>query len=881
MNDVRILTLSKQHYLDKYSSPLKTRFTCLGYYDGIDIERVEQNTDEEIAKKRSCLSVSELWYGAGMKTQKLEGGYSNQNIGMFRYVSNERIAAEEYWRKGNDLPFLAVGFLKLRDALKFNELGREFENLSIGGDKSKEAVCQIIAYCTYDNADLIILAKANDIASLWGVFKKIEYNEEVLYLHSIIGIEEEYLKECKENNSILDVWRGTRCFIHVDVAEINLQMVSAGNENTISSVYQSLQNWNQAPWQLKGYEDIYCGYIAGHANIGITIPNSDIATLLTLLLPNGFITHQNDAYNCGLYNIESSFLLQKQRFTEETQNKSEDSVFADKEAKQNCGCEHCWCKNLIMKYRALFDQEIIRNDAGMYSYYQALIKTLNTLDQYERFALSREIFDLIYPSFKMFDEKLEKILNYMKENRNYTLLESVKTSLCEYIEYINSIVYHTIHTDQVYLMIPGYSGTSFSIPIKMNLFYQWFVGAVAEILNDNNRKFAFIITPVMETKPQTKMIEPWHVDSNRLICIKLSQRSLFFPRNLMIILTHELGHYIGKEMRCRKERLTYIFRTMTYFLVEAICPEDFQNQKDPDPKKEKICKALRESMRDMLRKKISQSLKEEIANEKWKQGYHAGDISQQICEVCRGAVSQNGSGSKTVRVMQSIPDEVFNWLDDKDEEEYVDGMRHIAYLMSRMEENRKQLLTSGVIETLVAKLIQIYREIFSDMAAIEILGCTEEDYWETFQVSEGVSYRKDKEPLEQWLRKRVIRNVCFEYKGSIENAQEEGDSPKKDRDTDKNHQPKIAVKLADDTYLYNWVETSLINYSKNCQLKMQERLKDDNVVPLVGRIRDIFSMLNDEKIPSNRFYETVIKSINEYREGIRTMYELCMREEKP
>lgn len=37
MRDIRLLTLYKQHYLDEYDASLECQYSCLGYYDGINV----------------------------------------------------------------------------------------------------------------------------------------------------------------------------------------------------------------------------------------------------------------------------------------------------------------------------------------------------------------------------------------------------------------------------------------------------------------------------------------------------------------------------------------------------------------------------------------------------------------------------------------------------------------------------------------------------------------------------------------------------------------------------------------------------------------------------------------------------------------------------
>lgn len=53
MRDIRLLTLYKQHYLDDYEEPLKSRISVLGYYDGIDIQKVEGENFSNISAKKS------------------------------------------------------------------------------------------------------------------------------------------------------------------------------------------------------------------------------------------------------------------------------------------------------------------------------------------------------------------------------------------------------------------------------------------------------------------------------------------------------------------------------------------------------------------------------------------------------------------------------------------------------------------------------------------------------------------------------------------------------------------------------------------------------------------------------------------------------------
>ena len=78
--------------------------------------------------------------------------------------------------------------------------------------------------------------------------------------------------------------------------------------------------------------------------------------------------------------------------------------------------EKSWCKSLIQEYRTKMNEALDSGDESLYSHFQALIHTLNMLDQYERFSMSKEMFYLLYPALNMFIKQLTDALNQEDEN---------------------------------------------------------------------------------------------------------------------------------------------------------------------------------------------------------------------------------------------------------------------------------------------------------------------------------------------------------------------------------------------------------------------------------------------------------------------------------
>lgn len=767
MRDVRLLTLYKQHYLDFYPQKLDCQITCLGYYDGLDIKEVEPRKYSNLFDKETKSPVSDLWYSTGDSISNLKKGCSNQNIGLFRCVSEESRweITTQFWKEKETIPFWGVGFLRLKDCRKYGDIGSRIElEGEIKGDRGKEEILRVLTYCTYDNADLIVLVQGNSISKIGNFFEQTETRPEVQYMHSIIGISEKYLEACKREDKtvILDSWEGTRCFVEEPVKRVHIQMVTSGDADVLSKLKGEMEECNSGKTLVKGYDKIKFSYMMGHGNIGMFISETDVKSILSLLVPGGFLTHQNHVYGHGLYNIETIICLEEKNW--------KDIPIA---LESRSGLERqSWCRKLIEKYQKRMPEVLRKGDDGLYSCYQALVQTLNTLDQYEQFGISQDIFCLLFQAFYMFDEQLEKALEEELSQEYSVRMEGVKKSICYFLECSNSVIYHTIHTDQIYLMIPGSSGTSFSIPIKLNLLYLWFIDRVKRVLNDHNRKYCCILTPVMESRPITELISFGLPERDRLICVRLAQRSLYLPRALMIILAHEMGHYVGDGLRNRKLRFECLIRTMAFYIAEGIIPEEYDG--------ETICKkeielytCLKTTMKKSIEKCALDYMNAELACLQLDRAYYADDIENELKNLCIHVLEARGRGS-VYEIIWKIPQNV---QELSSAESFAEDMRYVYRMQKQFDNNRRILLSSGVLQVIIHELLKVYKEAFSDMVALAILDCENRYFHETFGISEGMGDSLSSKYRQQTMRETLAFQVVFNKTENKETADEEKGKP--------------------------------------------------------------------------------------------------------
>lgn len=826
--DLRILTLFKQHYLNQYRNPLKCQYSCWGYYDGMSVEKVDPSNSTLFTKKTES-PISDLWYGLMKQTSELEGMYNKQNIGIFRCVKERQKNGSLFWERHEHMPFSAIAFLQLENKEDYEKVAKKIENRytdskSIEQDRQYGA----LAYCTFDNADLVILMHGNSIEKLEEIIEKTEAFSEVRYCHSIMGVSEKYLKNIKEKLDRGEIWNAKDCFGEEKISRITMKIVTSGTSDVVNLIKSLLPPFDNVQ---------YCK-VSGHESIIVDILDESVKSFLTLLLPEGFATHQNPLYGVQIYNIELSIRRKEKGF-----RRISKKLYPEGEAQK----EEPWCVSVIHQYQARLKNTFDKGEESLYFYYLALIQTLNTLTQYERFNLSNDIFYLLYPSFRLFEEQLKKAIDDQSHTKKD---EIIKESICKYLDSVNSVIYHTIHTDQMFLMVPGYSGTTFAIPIKLCLFYSWFIREVIALINDSHKSYTYecLLVPVMESKPQTGAISLGLPHGNRLIEVRLSQRSLYMPRDLMIILAHEIAHYVGENIRNRKKRMENIIKTIAFVLAEGIIPalpnggswieEAFRNVN-----KKEIQKYLIQEVSNCIKKNYSQ------------EGYHASIVEGKFIAACEEPlINERGIYQK----IYALPADIECKLKEENQD-YIGNIKKIQALQYEFDQNRKEILASGVIRKLVPELLKMYQEVFSDMVALALLNFDVDFYKEAIRISEGMDFEEGSYNLDMQVRENIITYIRGE--GEITGVMRE-DSLERNR-------------LLKELYAYNSSIDLLKEYAQKCyhDIKVYSEQKQQKI----GEIREMFLTFCGQpaKCSCQEIYKSINEKIRAYNDEVKKYIKNC------
>lgn len=834
--DVRILELSKQHYFDDYDDHLGCDYSCWGYYDGINIYKAFGNGSKLFDKKTSS-PISTIWFGMGESIERLNGKYSKQNIGIFRYSDSQDKQVESFWKSEySKSPYLAISFVHIKDQKRYKQVADKFEKMSthrqsVEGNESKYR--RLLSYFTFDNIEVIVLIRSNSLLEIDYTLREIEEDYEVSYTHSIVGVSEVYLEECYKDGVFRDKGQ-IKGNLDEEIQQVDLRMVTSGERNTIEKMKYLLQKQNLDCKQMT------VSHMSGHANYLLQIEGIKVRNVLEMMISGGVLTHRNPLYGSEIYNIETQLYMQKKDLSDFNIIPSQGIIPKSKEL---------WGITLIEKYvKRMRDVLEKLEDEGLYSYYRALIQTLNTLTQYEGFSLSENIFLLLQPAFKMFDEQLECAVIQALKDGDVKDVDRLKEAVCEFLNAVNIIIYHIVHTDQIFLMVPGYSGTSFSIPIKLCLMYLGIADSVVKILNEEKCKYTFLLTPEMETRPETSIIDMGVNMEDRLVHLSASQRSLYMPRHFIMILTHEIAHYVGKDIRKREMRCEYAIKTIACFVAEGILPEGTPVGIDGDVY-QKFCQYWKEELKNDCKKYLMDKIKQCPDADK----YHERKLKSLLIAGCREYLADDQNGASKL-----IMDMNVNFGEEIAMEDYLDFIEELYEQQKWTENNKNVLLCMGIIEEFIQKTLGLYKEIFSDIAAMLILNCDIQTFMEAFHVSEGVKIDSECSKGDNKTRALIIRQLFdVNCKEKIENTGEK-------EVREENILPNWLAGYRDCFYQYRWVAVHLLAYGEECKKSIENQINKMEVINYRNEVRELFKAFWEPGLSCAVIHERVMGCINNY-----------------
>lgn len=801
------LVLYKQHYRNKYTQSLPdSSYSSWGYYDGFDIRIPDVSYTYENKKEISLLT--KMHSESRKIITELQGFYGVQIIGLLRNQYNKTYEQfiENY--KCKKYPYFGIGFVMMNDKLQYDVLQKKIEE-----ENQKQNELQILVMQTFDTMDAVVLIQSNCLRELEKCLRTLENISQIVYLYTIVGVAQSYLNICSEKK-IEWKWNERDCNIEKKIPLLTLKIASE-NPKKIRTIIESKSIMETDI--NKYFKEADFKYMHGHHNVFIQFRNIPVKFLIFLLLPNGLLSHENELFGTSIYNIETDCLY--------------DFDIADGERGQDTQVTDDLPELLTDMYIKTV-QKYLENENNTYLHNLVLI--LNALSQFEHFRMARDVYYLVFRAFNNFLMEFDKL----SREKNDEKIDELNVEITKMIWYINSVVTQSIHTDQNFLTIPGYSGTSFWLPIKLTIYYQELAYKIVKIYREKKHQYDVMLVPELETKPYTK--EKRIEDSENVIhtiIVKFGQRMLFQP-SLHIVLIHELSHYIGEEYRQRILRKNKMVELMAFLTVKLLFKGVIQENGSIQKEIDSYITSVQEKIGAFYFRKI---------NKKCSNDYYASDIAKALQSAAWNVIMADSR--------DPLFEEVFGTLSDWDAiikkideiEPGMDGEEIFFEVKNCLSSNRMKARYSVEVENLICSLVRVFKEIYSDISAYAILQFPFEEFQDAFSISEEKQIDNTNVDCQQSIREYVMAHIMkngSEIKVNNRGLEISGNNS-----------------VYDQMYSYDLVKKQLCEYAEECMKKIQYRFNksDNDVIDSIRIAYTHFKQRNDSDI-----FSIVIKENDAY-----------------
>lgn len=729
---LRILTLYKQHYLTEYSQNYEWQYSALGYYDGMQIKEVEQHPDKRLAVINSNhADLTDLWYDIAENVSEGDGVYGQQNISLLKFGDDKTLDMDQaFWKDTS--AFLCATFIQINQQLDIDVTSAYIEQRM-----NNQTNIRAIIYRTLDNADAILFMKSKQYRAIISAIESLGNMDDILYTHSVLGISKECLDQMNETGNAQDMYDESE-----RIDEMVLEIVSRGSDRAFKYIEKVNETGTYS-------------YVLGHSDVIYRISDITMKSILEKLAGNGILNHNNDFYGKDIYNVET--ILKK----ENKDYKPGNTGVTPSSGTTGHDSDKSWCKGKIEELKKDLEYISSRKDERMYSYYQAMIQSLNMLAQYEMSQFSKTIFYMVFPSLELFHDQFKQKLKPGDKLKREEL-NKVKSSITRYLEAVDAIIFHTVHTDQNFLMVPGYSGVLYDIPTQLCLSYMAFIGLSISCLNDTpGSRYECFLVPTLQVSTETRFIGFDLSPDNRLIQVTIPQRMLFMQRSTLLILCHEVAHYVGNDIRNREFRLKEMVRIFGYVMAEFIYNK-LTGEYNRDTKKDRkelieLVSKQKEQVTIYLTKKIYSDLNRHLDNgdkEKDKDTkFHWHVLELYISKVCDSVMLDMDHELRYL--IRTIPQEERKMLE---KEENHDMLLLLDNLYDEVEQRLREWVSNGLSEQMTRIIEYGISEMYSDVVSILTLDAGWRHYIEAYLVGEGCPIRDIPDsviPLDSFTENRI------------------------------------------------------------------------------------------------------------------------------
>lgn len=558
--DIRIIQLSKWQ-IPKSKSVMEymgeAAYLSIGYFDMIDVCKVQE---EGIHPLLAAYGMSHRHDAQrnGQRTISLLENYTMQELIIFADVKSKRFNQEEidtFWRADSLVMF--VSLIHIDSESDVHKIIENIHNCFNGKE--------YLVYFSFDYSGIILLAKNMGMKEYLRLLFRLNYDNKdreqwIRDSNSFFGFSKKELKEYFDEFDRAD-----------DIKEALSHMNSSNFDERFSvSVNVGVQNYNVYRKFKENVEAIgpkISEYgLFGRHDISLVNEDADLKWLVYVqYLLDKFTRVDAGQKEDQLLSTHETFVKLSPMGDFEDTEKNRENSFYDS-VKENLDA---LCDDFVQK----LDEERYNGE-----YKIPVLAVKYSILSILKNGFAEDFVLCMYQSFCEFIQYLSEKMAHEKDD----IMEFDKC-FSNYFRGLNSLVNSAMHSERQFIQATAFNAIIYDVPPKIMAFYIAMINEFQQMIrSEKDKQYTFLLTPSFYNEISMDVISynrerPPH---NRILMVKINERSLYNPQEVIRRMAHEVAHYVGDDLRIRELRKKHTKLSIIYIILSHVLHEVFLETDD-------------------------------------------------------------------------------------------------------------------------------------------------------------------------------------------------------------------------------------------------------------------------------------------------------------
>lgn len=856
---------------------LDWQYLAFGYFDGISI-------GDNLFKEKSN-SLEQIWEWDVQQTKKLEEKYSVQTIYGFRNESDsyEELFWEEAKKDDTEYPFLFITLLQ-------GEIKEEKQIRECGAEVEKDLNCinkrKVITYSTLDNCNLVIVLLCKDYEDGAEIIDGFHRDSDkssltraginLKYSFSIASIQKHYLNsektEDKKNKKIdavfiyaIEKYPGSIKEVYNILSNQLLPVERRPEKKSILGCNDEVIILKDISWSvfLKLFK----------STTGIFNHSSDCYRAYLIAVTTIIAKNQKDQEDKNSENQCHSLLLEKRTDTDDTEEET-DKGNSDEPSEKTL--------SIALKN---FMENILENKPGSKNIYNNLehylYRIIHALQKFEEPPIEDYIFCSMFLPIHMVLKIAEENNIQGKDFTEYFYRFVKGLSLC---------AQNAVHSDRQFTQSLDFDIRIYNTPPRLNAFYNAYIYFIKKFLNnfgctsDTKNNYEFLSYLGVTDNVQVYELFKNMSEKNRLFLVNIPENQAYDVKLMMIILGHEVGHFVGQPIRCREERYAYAKQIAARIVtIYFKCTIDVE---------EKVKDRFWELFEKRLEEEISQKMnglenitdlklntKTTLSDEELTNILKLSQKYKHYTHIMRYTLEESA-----IQCLSNNKEKMFGYLLEK---KYLDGLEGGRETAEKSRKNMDSSINDSILSLTghsvwtgksfslkgaIHLMMMFFKECEADLVAILTLKLSMEDYLYAIWKSIEDKLLDGESIPDEFLIRSALVTYCMICDESSVNV---GDSDKQGKNSEYFWGTDQLKKINDsDNEKIKELMDGIINYGTERQLKSDTEDKKHEIVEPVN-IKYSIDVFVDEKIA-----HLILRYLKDCKKAFFTLFNNELSEEQ-